>query len=453
MFSAIINFKPWLGLASVVLMLHGCAFFQSTPVTTDPPAADSSAGFDTAIYHTVQPGETLHTIAAMYGHPVEDVAAWNNIVPPYSLAVGQQLLVSIPSSATTEPTPIDVTPAPVIVEPAPVDTTPIEVTPVIVDVPVSTPATSGDADYHLVQHGDTLYSISRRYGYSVTDIASWNSLYPPYTLAIGQQLRVSPFGGVSNTPSVVYTPPTSTTTTSGQTYIVQSGDTLYSIARRYGYSVADIASWNGLYPPYTLSVGQRLIVSPSGGASYSTPAPTTTTVSTGSSYHTVQRGDTLYSIARRYGYSVAEIAAWNNLHSPYTLSVGQRLIVSSAGGTTRAAMYNYSEPRPEPMRVVSLQSQASPVVLHQSVQAAYDEPRPEPMRVTTLSTQSVPLQSVSNNQSRTSTYPHYHIVQEGETLAGIAQHYGITSHSLSIWNGIGRPYTVYPGQKLLIVAP
>jgi len=117
----------------------------------------------------------------------------------------------------------------------------------------------------------------------------------------------------------------------GKYHVVRQGDNVYQIARRYGRSVAEIAAWNGLNPPYALSVGQRLVIS---GGSSATPAPAAKSSMsvlsvrpTGGGCHTVARGETVYRIAKTYGQSVNEIMQWNGLRS-YSLTVGSRLTVS-----------------------------------------------------------------------------------------------------------------------------
>jgi LysM repeat protein len=99
-------------------------------------------------------------------------------------------------------------------------------------------------------------------------------------------------------------------------YTVQPGDTLYSIARRYGTTVDAIAQANGILNPSYIYVGQVLCI-PSGYA----PPPVT------GGYYTVQPGDTLYSIALRYGTSVWAIAAANNLPNPNYIYTGQKLLI------------------------------------------------------------------------------------------------------------------------------
>ena len=87
-----------------------------------------------------------------------------------------------------------------------------------------------------VTKGDTLYSISRRYDVPLRDLITTNNLTPPYTLSIGQVIRI---------PSAKY-------------HIVAKGDTLYSISKAYGVDLTTLSRVNHIEPPYTLAIGQRL---------------------------------------------------------------------------------------------------------------------------------------------------------------------------------------------------
>ena len=97
-------------------------------------------------------------------------------------------------------------------------------------------------------------------------------------------------------------------------YIVKSGDTLYSIAREYGVSIDDIKKINNLINN-SLIIGQRLII------------PTPTIISNDINY-TVQKGDTLYKIANQYNVSQQDIMKLNNLTSNL-LSIGQTIKIPS----------------------------------------------------------------------------------------------------------------------------
>jgi LysM repeat protein len=125
--------------------------------------------------------------------------------------------------------------------------------------------------------------------------------------------------GPTATPPVVFNTPTSQ---AGQetTYLVQAGDSVYSVARTFGISPDDLIARNSLQYPYYLDIGQELII-PAGGSS---PSAGSTPVS-GTKQHIVQQGEWIYSIARKYGVSPDDIIALNNLPYPYTLYPGDVL--------------------------------------------------------------------------------------------------------------------------------
>ncbi|MFB0537833.1 MAG: LysM peptidoglycan-binding domain-containing protein [Anaerolineae bacterium] len=106
----------------------------------------------------------------------------------------------------------------------------------------------------------------------------------------------------------------------GKVHIVQWGETLYSLARRYGTTVAAVVQANNLANANCIYAGQRLII-PVGGPAFPPTTPGTVT------YHTVQKGDTLYSIAYRYGTTVSAIVAANNIYNPSFIYTGQRLVI------------------------------------------------------------------------------------------------------------------------------
>ena len=90
----------------------------------------------------------------------------------------------------------------------------------------------------VVRKGDTLYSISRRYNVPIKDMINANRLRPPYTLYVGQKLRL----------------PTK------QYHIVRRGESLYGIARQYNVDVTSLSRVNNLQTPYSLSPGQKLLL-------------------------------------------------------------------------------------------------------------------------------------------------------------------------------------------------
>jgi LysM repeat protein len=117
-------------------------------------------------------------------------------------------------------------------------------TPAPTTPPASDAPAAGDV-YHTVQPGENLYRISLRYGTTVDAIVAANNLPSRDSIKVGQVLRIPGSG-----------------TTGRVTYVVKAGDTLYSIARRYGKTVDALAALNGISAPYTIKVGQVLVIEP-----------------------------------------------------------------------------------------------------------------------------------------------------------------------------------------------
>ncbi len=109
--------------------------------------------------------------------------------------------------------------------------------------------------------------------------------------------------------------------TSNNTYTVKSGDTLYSIAGRYGITVDSLKNANGL-TSNNLKIGQKLVIPPTGTSS-----------GTSTSSYVVKSGDTLYGIASKYGVTVDALKSANGL-SNNLLQIGQKLTIPGAGGSS-----------------------------------------------------------------------------------------------------------------------
>ena len=155
-----------------------------------------------------------------------------------------------------------------------------------------------EENIYIVKKGDSLYSIANKYNTTVDELKRINNL-TSNILSIGQVLKL-PSDKASNVEKEENT----------ISYTVQKGDSLYSIARKYNTTIDRIKDLNNL-TTNLLSIGQVLLI------------PTDTNLET---TYTVQKGDSLYSIAKKYNTTVNRLKQLNNLTSNL-LSIGQILIV------------------------------------------------------------------------------------------------------------------------------
>ncbi len=153
---------------------------------------------------------------------------------------------------------------------------------------------------HTVESGETLFGIAEQYNVSVADIKQWNNM-SGNTLSVGQTLTIR----------------SQQTSASAKTHTVQPKETLYSIAKKYNVSIAELKQWNNIQSE-NISVGTELRVYPQEQQMQNT-APAQAT-------YTVKSGDSLFRIARIHDMTVQRLKELNNLQSN-NIQIGQQLAV------------------------------------------------------------------------------------------------------------------------------
>jgi LysM repeat protein len=177
----------------------------------------------------------------------------------------------------------------------------------------ASPIALAQGSTHTVQAGETLSAIARRYGVSQQAIIDANSIGNASLIYVGQRLVIP--GAADEAPAGQQAAP------NAAEHVVSAGETLASIAARYGVSVQALAEANAVSDPALIVAGQRLTIP--GGSSVPAEAP----AAPAPSEYVVQAGDTLSQIAAEYGVTVMAIAAANNIGNPSQLRAGQRLVI------------------------------------------------------------------------------------------------------------------------------
>jgi murein DD-endopeptidase MepM/ murein hydrolase activator NlpD len=165
-------------------------------------------------------------------------------------------------------------------------------------------STQPNMTIHVVQRGESLFSIAQIYGVTVEDIAQANGIKDVTMIDVGQRLLI---------PNASPTAPGIPTE-----YVVQPDDSLLNLSLRYGMSPEDIAKRNNIVNPAQMYVGLKLALQEG--------ANRQPTVKTGWLYY-VQANDTLYRIAARYNLRLEKLQKINRLKRLSLLFPGQRLLI------------------------------------------------------------------------------------------------------------------------------
>jgi len=203
---------------------------------------------------------------------------------------------------------------------------------------------------YTVKHGDSLWKIAKTEGISVGDLARANSLGKTTALKIGQKLQIP--ASVRSEPMTAQASviPTGTgalapetvsvaTDTTGNMYTVQSGDSLWKIARRQSVTVASLKQANNLNSD-ALKVGQKLHIPAAAtvntvAAGIATPSSSTWLepgqyTENGQTIHIVDMNETPAIIAKKYGVRTDDLMKANNITDARKINYGQRLIIPVA---------------------------------------------------------------------------------------------------------------------------
>lgn len=176
---------------------------------------------------------------------------------------------------------------------------------------------------HTVRRGETLVHIAQRYGTSVLMLKRLNRLSDDM-IPVGLPLRL---------PGLTQSTDAKPAQGRKRFHVVQKGETLWHIAERYNTSIDKICAWNKLSPVRPLAAYRKLVIlaknaEPAGASPFvKTSGESAANLVHQQFRYRVKTGDSLWSIARRFGVSLAELCQWNRLSKRYQLQPGQDLMI------------------------------------------------------------------------------------------------------------------------------
>lgn len=331
------------------------------------------------IEYTVKPGESLWTIAQNYQVSLGDISQVNDLENAEKLSVGQ--IIKIPLGSKPK------------------------------EVPKQQEGNSSTEESnqnnwleHIVEYGENVSMIAQKYHVPIETICQLNQMSRDDYVFPGQRLKVkarekaaqdtAEFSNANYNQQSKTDDERMASTQEEEFqavyYKVKSGDTLWSIAQNYGVSMESILAVNYLSNKDVLSVGQKLEIPAIGGATKNNDVIQTFE-------YTVDKGDTLWNIAKKYDVRMHEIISINQLQNITKLSVGQKLNIPASG-------------------------MAAEQQVKESTAVAQNE---------------VPKDIV-------------HYVQKGETLWEISRKYQVDLKSITSANNIAENSRIVVGQELII---
>ena len=464
-------------------------------------------------FHITGPKETLWDVAQMYGIKKKKLLKKNRISPTEDLKPGRKLLLQ---KKRSKKDPIEIINLPDDT----IDEGPWER--FIEDKDKKTTKTIGennndpkksdllpsvnpDAKFHTVRDGETIFSIAKVYKVTPLEIKKWNNL-DNINLKKGDIIQVKPTSTInnnniavgnnnpllpsnqntnnSNNNDAILLPSVNSNNTTNnninnaainsnpnyntqagnyygntvnnnvsnantnnsnlsipanKTHLVERGEGIYSIARKYNLSPKDVMKWNGLTNNSLLDVGEQIYLAPG-------MAPPVK--------HDVKKGETLYRISKKYNIEVNDLMSWNQLSST-DIQAGQSLFVSqpnfannsdvSTTGWQQTDSNNYNNAA----NINTQNNQATYSSTQNSLGNFNQVATSSQNNLNTNNTNSIYNQPAVNNNTTTKSAG-YHTVSVNENIYEIAAKYKVKVDDLRTWNNLQVGTNIKAGDKVIV---
>ena len=293
---------PTLALWFLVSLLALQAQDSESTASVIDASTDSPAAHDT---YVVQAGDSLYALAQRFSTTVDALAETNDIQAPGELRAGQS--IRVPAAARSYLELYEIQPGDTLFNISKRFNTSIGLLQglnnildgrqIIAGQTILVPSLNqAEVETHLVAPEDSLFSIARRYNTAVSLLMSLNGIADPRDLQVGASILVP-----------------KTDATRYEVYEVTAGDSLYSLSRRFATTEAHLISLNGLTGPRDLEVGQTILVPLIDEIKFEV--------------YEIKPGDTLFSISRRYNTTVAQLRALNGISGDLDMAIGRSILV------------------------------------------------------------------------------------------------------------------------------
>ncbi len=283
-------------------------------------------------YYKVKRGDNLSGIANKYGVSVSEIKKWNKLKgnavdsgKSLKIITNESVVRTVRKETKTNNVPSEIKAVNQQIAASDAKSSKEDKTKKIIKTDT---LSSNVAIFYVVQKGDNLGSIAKKNNVSIEEIKEWNHISGT-SIQLGTSLQVAKNEAVANEEAV------QAPKMENVEYIVKKGDNLGTISKKFGSSLDDLKQWNNLQDN-TIALGSSLIVAKSEMAVQSKTTVETfnkndnlasASKNNGINYY-VKKGDSLYSIAKKYpGVSIADIKKWNDLRAE-DLKPGMKLKIN-----------------------------------------------------------------------------------------------------------------------------
>jgi peptidoglycan lytic transglycosylase D len=240
------------------------------------------------VKYRVKKKDSLLGIADLFNTRVSDIRNWNNIPYTETINVGQTLTIYVPEDKKEFYASLD-------------NQTPVEKS----ITKNSSPTVGNYWVYHRIRRGENLHGIASRYGVDINSIKDWNNLRSNRIYA-GKRLKI-----YTNKPANAYASNDYSSDKTKFRYRIRRGETLSELAERFSVSMSQIRIWNHM-SSNRLVAGNTLTIYTDEHTS--SLGDNTAKTSANVNYYRVKKGDTIGQIAELYKVHASDIRQWNNLN-------------------------------------------------------------------------------------------------------------------------------------------